>query len=693
MLAVALALSLSCLAPSRAQPLPENASPVEATLSPVSVRMEPGGAADVRIRLEHQPGWSTFWINPGAGEAIVARWEAPEGWSVEAEGWPTPRRIMDGEGRVFGYGYDETLFLPFRIVAPNTARPGDIKSVELELQWLACRERDCVEGGASLSLDVEVSASAETSRPEMNPDVLTLPESADQWRFDASTAQGEFRLQIIAPEVIDDLYFFPVEPVIWHADPQTVTRVSSTEHELSVRADPFYQGDRSRLSGVLAFTDGEGAYRGVSVALPLDAQSPSSEVAASATAQGVWKAIMFAFLGGLILNLMPCVLPVLSLKAIALARTASLKPAAMRADGWAYAAGVLSCFGLIGLAVLIGRSVMPAASWGSQLQNPVVVMGLALLMTGVGLNLLGVLKLGGSLQRLGGAVQTRQGLRGAFLTGMLAVLVAAPCTAPFMASALGYAMIASPLGALAVFVSLGGGLALPYLVITHAPATQHLLPKPGPWMQALQQVLAFPMFVTAIWLLWVLGAQTSHDGMAIGLLACLALAAAAKALSHGGRVGQTLGASLIVLGASSVLPLAWLSDASASAELVESQGGEGFSRQALGSLLADDQKVFLYFTADWCITCKVNEATALRTQATLDHFERNDIRLMVGDWTREDPEISRFIAEYGRAGVPLYLYFERGAGIDEGVILPQVLTEEIIRQHTTQSLQGAEAGQ
>jgi thiol:disulfide interchange protein DsbD len=601
---------------------------------------------------------------------------------------------MDGEGRVFGYGYDETLLLPFRIVAPDDARPGAIEGIELGVRWLTCHEQDCVEGGSSLSLNVEVAASAEPSATADDPAGLSLPESAYQWRFDASTDGGEIRLQIIAPEVIDDLYFFPVEPVIWHADPQTVTRVSSTEHQLSVQADPFYQGDRSRLSGVLAFTDGEGAYRGVSVALPLEAQSPSSEAAAPATPQGGgWNALLLAFLGGLILNLMPCVLPVLSLKAIALARSASLTPAAMRADGWAYAAGVLSCFGLIGLAVLIGRSVMPAASWGSQLQNPVVVMGLALLMTGVGLNLLGVLKLGGSLQRLGGALQTRQGLRGAFLTGMLAVLVAAPCTAPFMASALGYAMIASPLGALAVFVSLGGGLALPYLVITHAPATQRLLPKPGPWMQALQQVLAFPMFVTAIWLLWVLGAQTSHDGMAIGLLACLALAAAAKALSHGGRVGQTLGASLIVLGASSVLPLAWLSDASASAELVESRQEEDFSRQALGSLLADDQKVFLYFTADWCITCKVNEATALRTQATLDHFERNDIRLMVGDWTREDPEISRFIAEYGRAGVPLYLYFERGAGIDEGVILPQVLTEEIIRQHTTQSLQGAEAGQ
>tara|TARA_A100001391_G_scaffold199377_1_gene182269 strand:- start:77 stop:715 length:639 start_codon:yes stop_codon:yes gene_type:complete len=212
-------------------------------------------------------------------------------------------------------------------------------------------------------------------------------------------------------------------------------------------------------------------------------------------------------------------------------------------------------------------------------------------------------------------------------------------------------------------------------------------------MQTLQQVLAFPMFVTAIWLLWVLGAQTSHDGMAIGLLACLALAGAAKALSHGGRVGQTLGASLIVLGASSVLPVAWLSGSSAAAELVESQGGEDFSRQALALLLADNQKVFLYFTADWCITCKVNEATALRTPTTLDHFDRNDIRLMVGDWTREDPEISRFIADYGRAGVPLYLYFERGAGIDEGVILPQVLTEELIRQHTTEAPQGSEAGQ
>jgi len=664
----------------------ERRHPVEAVLLPADLAIAPGGSATVLVRLDHDPGWQTFWTNPGAGEATRAQWSPPGDWRIEPGPWPTPRLVYDEAGEVFGYGYSDRLDLPFRLSAPDHARLGERASLPVALSWLACRQGACVEADAQLRLDVHVERSPTAGEGARRLPEPSTPETSSGWRFQADIADDELHLSVAAPEPIDPLYFFPSDPLIWHADPQVTESASPTQHRVRVRLDPFFQGDRSTLSGVLAYHDADGTYQGVRVQAQLGdgldnagAILPSTPVAAGGA---FWRAVLFAFLGGLVLNVMPCVLPVLSMKVIALTRARHASSRAMRIDGWAYAAGVVTSFALIGLAIVAARGVIPAAQWGVQLQNPILVLALALLMTAVALNLLGVFSVGASLQSMAGAVQTGEGSGGAFITGVLAVLVAAPCTAPFMASALGYALIAPPASALAVFLALGVGLASPYLAITHVRMARCLIPAPGPWSQTLQRVLAFPMLAAAIWLLWVLGAQTGHDGMAVGLLACLALAGGAMALCRGGRSGMAVGAALTALALSSLGMIDRLSPTVVAADETRPIQPVHFSYTALEAALEAEQSVFLYFTADWCITCKVNEQTAIYQPRTLAHFDAENIVLMVGDWTREDPEISRMIADYGRAGVPLYLYFPAGSGLSDGDILPQVLSASLIITRT-----------
>ena len=406
------------------------------------------------------------------------------------------------------------------------------------------------------------------------------------------------------------------------------------------------------------------------------------------------NALLFAFVGGLILNLMPCVFPVLSIKALALAEMPRQNRSMARQSGMLYTVGILVAFAAVGGALMGLRSAGHDAGWGFQLQNPIFNLVLGLLMLAIGLNLLGVFEIGARIAGAGQSLTTGGERKSAFFTGLLAVVVATPCTAPFMAGALGYALMQPAAVALAVFLALGVGFAAPYLLVSLAPGFANALPKPGPWMATFRRVLAFPMFAAAIWLFWIIGKQLGVNAMALGLGAALCFgfalwtygqaASAPRPWPWRGLAAAALLVSAAVGGQvdsqqseSAAAPVPAIDPDSYAGTL----GGlqlERFTPERVIGHIESGQPLFVYFTADWCVNCKVNERVALSTDAVAQAFAQLDIRVVMGDWTNQDPTIAEWLQRYGRAGVPLYLYFPRGSSLDTPVILPQVLLPEVV---------------
>lgn len=427
--------------------------------------------------------------------------------------------------------------------------------------------------------------------------------------------------------------------------------------------------------------------------------APAGALAATTPAPGEMAtggALLFAFIGGLILNLMPCVFPVLSIKALSLVEMQREDRRLVRQSGLIYTAGILVAFAAVGGALLGLRAAGNAAGWGFQLQNPAFNLVLGLLMLAIGLNLLGVFEVGARVAGAGQALTAGGERKAAFFTGLLAVVVATPCTAPFMAGALGYALMQPGVVALAIFLSLGFGLAAPYLLISLVPAFGRILPKPGPWMAGFRNVLAFPMFATGIWLFWIIGKQAGVNAMAVALAAalCFGFALWTWGRSTGARRPwpwrAAASAALVVTlaaGAAVERPEQQAAPAAASVADADSRAGtlgllqlERFSPERMSGYLDSQQPLFVYFTADWCVNCKVNERVALSTDDVGEAFASKNIKVLVGDWTNEDPVITEWLQRYGRAGVPLYLYFPRGASLDDAAILPQVLLPDIVIQ-------------
>jgi thiol:disulfide interchange protein len=383
-------------------------------------------------------------------------------------------------------------------------------------------------------------------------------------------------------------------------------------------------------------------------------------------------ALLGAIVGGLLLNIMPCVFPILSLKALSLAKAGGDEASARR-EAIAYTAGaVLICLAL-GAALLGLRASGAAAGWAFQLQDPRVILVLLLLVTGVALNLAGLFEL--PAVTAGGRLVESGGTSGAFWTGALAAFVATPCTGPFMGAALGAALVLPPAAALAVFAGLGLGLALPFLALGFVPALRRRLPKPGPWMARFRHLMSVPMFLTALALAWILGRQAGVDGMALGLAAAMVLALALWWVgTRQGRRASWLPlapAALAAIAALMLIPTATADPARAAAATGGVLKSEPFTEARLAALQGEQRPVFVYFTADWCVTCKVNEKGALEREQVAKAFAASQVAVLVGDWTRGDAAIGRFLEKHGRSGVPLYLYYQPGKPVE---ILPQVLT-------------------
>jgi thiol:disulfide interchange protein DsbD len=701
LLAAPLTLTSSAIA---ATPLGESAAivtdNVTARLVAERAEVSPGDTVDLALIFDIRAGWHTYWRNPGdSGEPPRLAWQLPDGVTTGPLRWPYPALIRVGP--LANYGYSGRVEHLVELQVPEDWPPGTPIDIAADASWLVC-ETHCIpeQGRFQLRLAASASASDEANAAWSEtfsqargrlpkPGVIdgTLVRSPDALQLGLPVGQ--------LPAKPDQVSFFADEwGLIEHAAPQP-WQVDG--ERLVMRLSAGAAAATTAASGLLVVEA-----NGATQAYRVDASAGGSRATAMSPALagidgddgapnlGLPLALALALLGGLVLNLMPCVFPVLAIKALGLAQQTG-RPLSHRAlHGLAYTGGVLAFFSLIAVVLLAMRAGGAAVGWGFQLQSPAFVALMAYLFLVLGLGLAGAATLGTRLMGLGSGLNADRGHAGAFVTGGLAALVAAPCTAPFMGAALGYAAtLAWPL-ALAIMLTLGLGLALPFLLLTLLPALARRLPRPGPWMEHLKQLFAFPMFATAAWLVWVLSVQTGPTGVATVLSGMVLLAFglwlfertrhAGPAWRRGGGAAASAALLLAVgLGigterlAATDTPA--LADRSLAAPTDRGPTISVYSPERLAEARGAGRPVFVNMTAAWCITCLVNERVALSSEVIGRLFAEQDILYLKGDWTKRDPQITDYLAGFGRNGVPIYVYYPPGG---EPRVLPQLLTESIV---------------
>lgn len=654
-----------------------------------------GAANWVGLRLEHEPHWHTYWENAGdTGLPTRLEWTLPPGWSAGEVAWPAPERLQVGE--LFNFGYSGTNVLPVAITVPADAPVADNARLTVQASWLVCKE-ECIPGKATLELAMPVAApgnepAATEAAGALRTALAQRPAEVD-WKASLAVNGDTIDLRVrgtTLPEA-DGLDVFARQRQILSNAPPKISRDGDALVVTTARSDYFTtapaaldlvfvqrSGDRVRAWQVAApwpdaTTSADGGGAGLSAAPGGDGRAASS-----GGTRGLGVALLFALLGGLVLNLMPCVFPVLSLKALSLAESAH-SPRQARRDGLAYLAGAVAGFLALAAALLALRAAGQSLGWGFQLQSPLLVALLAYLMVALGLSLSGVFVIGARLGGVGQSLADGHGARAAFFTGLLACVVASPCTAPFMGPALGYALTQPALAALAVFAALGVGLASPIVALSYLPVLARWLPRPGAWMDTFKQAMAWPLYVTAVWLVWVLMRQVGADATALALLGLVALTAALTLLGRN-QLRATPGwprrlafAALLLLAAA---PLSSMTSLAARPAAAAGELWQPWTPQRLADLRRDGEPVLVNMTAAWCITCLANERLALSSAAFAERLQRDGIRYLKGDWTQQDAAITAYLAEFDRSGVPLYVVYPRGGGTPE--VLPQLLTPALV---------------
>ena len=654
---------------------------VHARLIAESTTVAPGGTIMVAFEQVIRPHWHTYWINPGdVGQPTTLTWSLPGGWKAGGLQWPYPMRLPVGP--FMDYGYEGKVWILTHLTAPSEAKPGDSVMLKAVASWLVCKEI-CIPEDATLSLPLKIGP------PSIDPASAAAFAAArarlpvpSPWntRYALSSALDLYvAAKSLARARPVSAQFFPLEPGLINAPAKQTLGFSRDGLVLRMTAGKHLVSKGGVLAGVLVLASSDGSVQALDVkALP--GEVPSAEFGETDAKGdiGLVLALFFAFVGGLILNLMPCVLPVLAMKAFALSSQAGRDRTEAVRESLAYGVGAILSFVGLGALLLALRAGGQAIGWGFQLQEPIVVASFALLMFAVGLNLSGVFELaafggGEGLTRAGGET-------GSFFTGVLAVAVAAPCTAPFMAAALGYGLTQPAVVSLAIFAVLGLGFAAPFVLIGISPALMRALPKPGAWMIRLKQGLAFAMYGTAAWLVWVLAQQAGANAVASALAAMVAAGFAAwawgtsrSASPRGRGIGALITLVALVVAFSC---LAFLKSSPQQADGSINLTGlvsVRYSPERLAALRAQNRPVFVNVTAAWCITCLVNDEAALSGARVHAAFAQKNVAYVVADWTRRDPEITKLLAAHGRNGVPLYLYYAPGAS--DPTVLPQILTE------------------
>jgi DsbC/DsbD-like thiol-disulfide interchange protein len=645
----------------------------------------PGQAFRIALRQRLAPGWHTYWSNPGdAGAPPEMALTLPEGAEATPLAFPTPERIPYGP--LVNFGYHGEVILPVTVTPPATLLPGETFTVEAKASWLVC-EKICIPEEGAFSLTLPVAATpvpavataglmqqAEASLPRPSP----FPVSVG---FEGTRGGLSLTAAAFTPGSVREAFFFPEDwGVLDSAAPQPMT---VRDGALTLALARGHGPVPGTVEGIVAITDAAGVRSGYVVAVAPGPMPALPAAAPAAPPIPLWQAIGFALLGGLILNLMPCVFPILAMKAMGLARLGGAARAEVRGHAAAYTGGVVLSFLALGGVLVALKAAGVAAGWGFQFTAPAFVAALAWLMLAVGLNLSGVYAVSGPVG-LGQDAAARGGKAGAFFTGVLAVLVATPCTAPFMAVAIGAAFAMPPAATLAVFAALGLGMAAPYALLGLFPGLARHLPRPGAWMERLRNGLAFPMYGAAVWLVWVLAQQGGPDAVLWALGGGVALGFGLWALGEAQRAGRgvmlgrgvaALSVALLVV-ALPRLEAARPAEGSSVASITTLENVEAWSEARVATLRAEGRPVFVNMTAAWCITCKVNERLALDTAAVRQAFAERNVAVLVGDWTRGDAAITALLRQHQRDGVPLYLYYPAGGGTP--ALLPQILTEGIV---------------
>ncbi|MDB5897094.1 MAG: thiol:disulfide reductase (thiol:disulfide interchange protein)-like protein, partial [Ramlibacter sp.] len=653
--------------------------------------LEAGKPVWVGLQLAHQPEWHTYWKNPGdSGLPTQLAWTLPAGIEAGEIAWPLPKKIPIGT--LANYGYEGTVLLPVPLTVTPAFKPslfGDA-DIKLKATWLVCK-KECIpeEGTFTLKLAARSTTAGNAALFQQawnaQPQALKAPAQVrvegDALQVSVSGLPAGARGKTLsffpeAGEVIENAGAWKQS---WSGDQWTATVPLSPQRSQSPSTFPFVlaaadQGWRveAPVTGTWPQTVAPAA-----VSPALEAALRENAAGTAPPSSGLIAALLGALLGGLILNLMPCVFPVLAIKVVDFTRHADDKRR-NRISGIAYTAGVVASFAALGAAMLALRAAGEQLGWGFQLQSPAVVAALAVLFTLIALNLAGMFEFGAMLPSSVASLEARHPVANAFLTGVLAVAIASPCTAPFMGASLGLAISLPPGQAMAIFVALGLGMALPYLAASWVPAIGRQLPRPGAWMQTFRRLMAFPMFATVAWLVWVLGQQSGIDGAGALLALLVALSMVAWSLTLRGRTRIAL-ASLALAG---LVFVAWstggaITRAPAAPVAAAADGRwQTWSAERAQQLVSAGQPVFVDFTAAWCVTCQYNKKTTLSRADVLADFASQNFALLRADWTRRDPAITAALARLGRNGVPVYVVYRPGRS---PVVLSEIIGADEVR--------------
>jgi thiol:disulfide interchange protein/DsbC/DsbD-like thiol-disulfide interchange protein len=664
----------------------------------------PGQSAWFALELDIRDGWHTYWRNPGdSGEATKLTWQLPPGFTAGGIVWTTPHSFEVAP--LVNYGYAKHAVHLVQITAPKDLKAGASIDLTAKASWLVCSDV-CIPETADLKLQIPASAQAggvDAKDAALFTEARSELPSAELAATSARLEGDQLILSLgkewgATLSQIKSLTFFPYdEGSIEYAAPQKLIR-SNDAVQLSMKIG--YQPPKpGTIRGVLVATEQTGndtvavpieiaaSFGGAGLAAKSGAAAAGTTIGAEAV-HSLPVLMLFAILGGLILNLMPCVLPVLSIKALNVVEQAKTHPAAVRTKGLVFAAGVIASMLCLAAVMLALRAGGEEIGWGFQLQSPLFVTFLVYLLLAVGLNLSGVFEVGGGLAGVGDTLTQGDSYSSSFFTGVLATVVATPCSAPFMAPALGAALTQPTANALCIFAALGVGIALPYVLLSFAPWMRRVLPKPGAWMDTLKQLFAFPVYATAAWFLWVLAEQTSPLGLGAALAGAILIALAAWAyqkshFSAGGGRAAVLATAVIAVAVALLLPVrvaqvAAAPAGTASATVHGDDEWQPYDAARVIELTAAGRPLLVNFTASWCLTCLVNERNAFADAAVQEIFHDKKVTLMKGDWTNRDPAITKALAAFGRAGVPLYVVYNAKRGSNEPLVLPQLLTAGVV---------------
>lgn len=672
----------------------------------------------VALRMKHDAHWHSYWIAPGTGYPTSIAWKLPEGFKAGDIQWPTPHVVKDTAGTITGNGYEGEAFLLVEITPPATLAAGSTVKLTATSEWLMCKDV-CMPGDSTLDIAFTVAATAEADATWTKAladarQQLSIKNTA--WDLTASH-DGTLATITLKPKAgtthkPEGLHFFAADAFTDYAAEQKVTEANGV-YTLVTKLDAAADKTTARLTGVFAAANGWGAapgYGGLLVDVPFtakDAPAAATPVAAkggtpptappssgagdaNAAAASLLGTMFFALLGGLVLNLMPCVFPVLGIKILGFVNQAGHDKAKVVKHGLVFSLGVLLSFWALAGMLLALRAGGEQLGWGFQLQSPAFVYGMAVFLLIFALNLSGLFEIGLSATGAGANLQSKDGYAGSFFTGALAVLVATPCSAPFLAPALGAALALSPFESLLVFTAIAVGLALPYLLLSLFPQAIKFLPRPGAWMETFKQFMAFPLYATVGALLWVLAAQTAGDDYGLLLIAFGFVLVAMAAWAYG-RFGQAFGkpgrqrfgrvfAALLLVGG---LWLGWpkgAPEAPVAGEAAKFQVvWEKWSPEAVKAAQAAGKFVYVDFTARWCATCQTNKAAVFGSDAVLEEFGKKNVVLLKGDWTNKDPKITEELARWNRSAIPFNLIYAPTKA--EPVVLPELLTADRVLEH------------